>query len=256
MQTLEKLVDRIGSFLKGGKAIDDPLKKWIESKRPWAPSPITPVAIDPFSEVSGEYAAIQRCIALALVLEVPVGDLAIDGSMLVGEGVAAALLDNANDEVIHYKAFQEAAKAYGVSEAMVAGAQKFQDKLMKLAADHPPVLLAGYMELTVFFVTLAMLRKYGSPELKAMVQYVSRDEATHVRVNYHLIDTLELGDPPAMANLLRQQIIEWLVEPLTMVDEQVYWLDQSLSLRDSRKAPDLQWTKTGQFRAFFEMPGY
>jgi hypothetical protein len=221
-------------------------------KKPWTPFEIRPIEPNPITLNNGTYRALQKCIALALNLELPVGELTLSGSSIV-ENFNQALLSNAKDEATHFKAFEEAQKAYNIPYQYLGKASEYA-KLM-LSLDEHPVAVAGFIELTVFFPSLAIMRKWGNTDLKRMVQDVSRDESTHVATNYLIWDTMGLSFNNFQAiNEARKEIICWLTKDLRNVKEdQNYWLNQSEQLMNARVAPELSWTSVGIFQASFEM---
>lgn len=255
MPTNQAILDRIYSNPKPSFVNpESPLAKIQSKKKPWKPFELTPVEPNVLTLSTGTYQAVQRCIALAVALELPVGHLALNGSESAEgyQDIQTALTLNAHDEDNHFKAFEYAANAYGVPDYLFEEVEHFRDRLINLEED--PVLLAGFMELTVFFVTLAMMRQYGSPDLKRLAHYVSRDEVTHVNTNYNLVDSFGLRfNNPDSVDALRIEIVNWLTQDIS--EENRYkWLGQSNSLKETRKAPDLEWTKTANFIAFFEVP--
>lgn len=248
---LQRLLDRAQNIVKNVQDLKEPLGSVMGRKLKWSEGPL------PVVQGSGpHHVLIQRCIALALALEVPVGHLALEGAEdMVDEKTLydfkRALEANALDEVTHYRAFEFAAQAYSVPPEMVEEAQEFGHRALEL--DEHPVYIAGTLELSVFFVTLAMMRRYGSSPLKIVVNYVSRDEAAHVRTNYTIMDTLGIrATDKSVVSQLRRDILSWLTQEQ---DESAkrYWLKQSDSLWGSRKAPELEWTgKIGTVTAFLE----
>jgi hypothetical protein len=248
------------------QGIHGPLSKFINSKKAWKPFPIEERDEDPISAKMGTHKCIQKCIALALALELPVGLFAMEGSGLIDKikfipdtylnDMALALEHNAIDEENHYNGFQIASVAYDVPLEYLDQVNEFRD--LAMALDEHPVLMAGFLELTVFFPSLGMLRKWGSSSLKNLVQYVSRDESCHVNTNYHIVDQLGLkwNDFEAV-DQLREDIIHWLTSDLKYVKEMPeYWQKVSSDLKDTRQAPDLKWTRAAMMPAFFEMQNY
>jgi len=231
------------------------LAQILSRKRPWKPFPLQPVNANPITEKLGTHRTIQRCIALALELELPVGELALTGSEELAEleDMNLALRHNAKDEVTHYQAFQEAAKAYDVPYDIMDEVDGVSAPILDL--DEHPVLLAGFFELTVFFPSLSIMRKWGSPDLKRLVQDVSRDESCHVNTNYFIADKLGLEwNDFYLANDFRCSLIGWLTQDLSGVSEMpAFWHKVSENLSETRQAPDLApLTQVGMVPAFFE----
>lgn len=251
MFNLASLIDRLSQIPALVDKIMEPIRGALGRKVKWSP-----VEIDPVSPDTPGYALMQRCIALALALELPVGHLALDGHQsLVSdttlEGFRQALANNAKDEINHYEAFLKAARAYNVPQSLIEEVERISAMILSMGEN--PVYLAGTLELSVFFVTLAMIRKYGSPTLKSVTNYVTRDEAAHVRTNFTIIDTLGiLPTFPNEVNEIRVKLIEWLTSDLDQ-EEKDYWMEQSNNLYTTRKAPALEWTKPAMASAFLEM---
>lgn len=251
---LTEIQDRIQSQPKVSiEDISNPLGDYIRSKKEWKPFPIADVNPDPFTEQT--HKAVQKCIALALGLELPVGDLALEGcSWVDSQNYKAALTHNSRDELNHFEGFEIASVAYDMPLSLQTVVHDFTKELEALG-EHP-ILMAGYLELSIFFTTLAMMRKYGSPGLKQLVGYVNRDESVHVNVNMYLVDKLRLQwKNEGEFNRIRESIIRWLVSDLPE-KEQAKWLKSSEDLFNTRKAPNLEWTKAAQIPAFFELPAY
>ena len=226
----------------------------LNKKTDWSPS-IIPFQT-PTELTAQRYGVIQRCIALALVLEIPVGDYALEGILELDDPLfELALQSNAYDEVIHLKAFQEAAKAYGVKEELVKEAEQICNAFLSI--DAHPVYAAGYLELSLFFVTLTMLRKFGASLIKTLSRDVSRDESVHVKTNWHIIDEMGLGTSSLVDRQLnknRHDTVAWLVGNLQ--DKRFglkYWINQSDQLIQTRQAEGLEWTAAAVMPAFFEM---
>lgn len=258
----ELILEHIHNLSQGADSIEGELGKFISNKKEWKPFPINPKDPDPFTEITGTHECIRKCISLAIALELPVGLFAIEGASsneVNGAGLdsmAYALEDNARDEENHYEAFQLASVAYDVPLEYLDKVEEFRNKALEL--EEHPVLLAGFLELTVFFPSLAMLRKWGNPSLKNMTAYVSRDEACHVNVNFHIIDQLGLKwNDFQSVNDLRKEIIEWVTSDLKGIKEDsAHWEKVSTNLMETRQAPDLEWTKAAVMPAFFELAAY
>jgi hypothetical protein len=226
MFNLASLIDRLSQIPTLVDKIKEPIRGALGRKVKWSP-----VEIDPVSPDTPYYTLMQRCIALALALELPVGHLALDGHQsLVSdatlEGFRQALANNAKDEENHYNAFIKAAQAYNVPETLIEEVEDIAALILSMGEN--PIYLAGTLELSVFFVTLAMIRKHGSPTLKSVTNYVTRDEAAHVRTNFTIIDALGILPVfPGEVNEFRVKLIEWLTSDLAQEDRD-YWLEQSL----------------------------
>lgn len=233
----------------------------IQSKKfPWVAFPLADVDPNPITQAMGTHETVQKAIALAVGLELPVGHLALDGAESSDiKDMKAALTLNALDEKNHYQGFQNASVAYDVPYNFIEVADNYANTLMSLQESFGihPVLLAGYVELSVFFTTLGILRLWGSIDMKRLVHYVSKDESTHVLTNYGIIDDLGIKWPSLEAkdavDKVRHEIVNWLTSSLTQVKkDQEFWIKQSDSLAETRTAPGLAFTQTANFNAFFE----
>lgn len=229
--------------------------QFIDRKRAWsAPYECNPDANpDP-----SEHETVQKCLALAMALEIPVGDLVLDGLHLkrnyrkLPSDVEYALIHNANDEATHYEAFSVAYKGHQVESTPFDS--DMAALLHGLPVGYHPVYLAGYLELGVFMVTLSMLRRYGSSPVQTLVADVSRDESTHVLTNWALTDEYSLGTEGDRLRKWRHDVMTWLTSSLPNEGKYTpsFWLEQSDSLINKRRADGLEFTKAAIVPAFFE----
>lgn len=224
---------------------------FIGRKAAWSPAE---VGSEGFKDRFSHRQVVQRCIAAAMALEVPVGflteSLTETGNFTDEE--SSALLHNANDELVHYQAFSNAMVGFNVPGKMLDEAFSLCTQLEEFP-EHA-VKLAGSLELGIFFPTLSMLRKFGNASLKLMVQSVSRDESTHVLTNWHLIDKYLDNSESARFKAFRHEAIEWLTQGLSNPKfGRDYWITQSDKLMANRTAPDLAWTSTAMQLAPFEV---
>ena len=226
--------------------------KFLRKKREWEAFPFAPIQMDQVQNLE----TLQRCLVVALYLEIPVGYFTNAASYFYTRDEDDALAHNSFDELNHYNGFKFASEAYGVPQNLLDEFQPLQDELLKIASEEEFVLLSGYLELTIFFVTLAMMRKYGEDQLKNLSRYVSRDESCHVNVNYNIIDKygLTFTNPDSVENL-RKSILRFLTADLDSETSE-FWYQQSDNLKETRKAPDLDFTKVGMMPKMFEMPAY
>jgi hypothetical protein len=256
-ENIQKRLDSIKKKIPG----DNPFHDFIKSKSDWNVIPMRVHNPKDLEINDGIYDCLQRCLALALALELPVGEFTYQGSMTQVEASAArlALEHNATDELRHYEQFERAVEAYQVPEEYINHAKWFTRFIsMNIYPHENPILISGFIELTVFFTTLSIMRLWGNPQLKLVVKYVSRDESTHVRTNYQIIDSQNiLFSDYYRVNKLRLDMVSWLTEGLGDVEkDQSFWLNVSDNLMNTRKSDDLSFTRSAIEPAFFELPSY
>lgn len=228
----------------------------IRKKREWRAFPLGDV--NSFNFKTSHFQVLQRCLALALMLEIPVGYMTngASESYKLEKSEMLSLGHNSLDELNHYDAFKFASEAYNMPYYYVDEFYPIQKEVLEFAETENFILLSGFLELSIFFVTLSMMRKYGESQLINVARYVSRDESCHVNTNYYLVDKYQLNfDNFLGVNQLRNKIINYLVEPLNQ-EEKDFWHNQSESLMRTRKAPELNFTKTGIMPKNFELPSY
>lgn len=242
---LEELVSKNQHLSPGGYT-----GEMIGRKKPWGAANVDMLG---FKHQFGHYETVQRCIALALALEIPVGYLAEEGAALCDDQEAYSLLDNAKDELTHMDAFLRASRGFKVSPEYVYEAFSMCQGLDGFGVH--PIKLAGSLEMGLFLVTLSMLRKFGNAGLKLMVNSVSQDEAVHVLVNWHLVDKYLKADESLPFRKFRHAAIDWLCAGLKNPKYGAdYWHRQSDKLMENRTAPELDWTSAGMYLAPFEVP--
>lgn len=162
--------------------------------------------------------ALQRCIALALQLELPVGEWvgAFTNSEKgkISKEVDRLLKSNIKDETYHLKGFQFAAKSLPISQDIIDESVLI-GKAWDSNSSHT-IVKAGYAEMGVFMLTLAILRLTGGPELADLSQRVAEDESRHVATNRGVMK--DLGFNPALPETSIQRLINdtlaWVVGDL------------------------------------------
>lgn len=234
---------------------EDIYSKTTQSKSPWTATEYqTDINSKKALERSGILEALHKACALALTLEVPVGFLT--SSVLespLTDNQRLSLLSNSMDEVNHYTAFSNLNKSLQVSPTLLKEAKDLVAPLVDSEKYHP-IFLSGFIELSLFFPTLAIFRKFGDTTIKLLAGDVSRDEAVHVRTNWQLIDDLNIKNESPSLSLIRKDIIHWLTSSIKGSPYDFhFWLDQSNRLINTRKAEGLDFTTVGQTTAFFEV---
>lgn len=225
--------------------------KRCEAGKPtfWIPQPLRNVSPCLFGDdtlpVHAEWntqGALQRCIALALQLEMPVGEWV--GSFTKTEKSSLSpelhtlLLSNIKDETYHYKGFEYAATAFPIpcdilKESVLIGKAWNDDA-------SPTLVKAGFAEMGVFMISLAILRLLGGTELANLSQKVAEDESRHVATNRAALR--DLGYSPAIPSASIQNLIndtlEWMVGDLSVKGDDLdedYNFDLDFLMESSRE---------------------
>lgn len=219
----------------------------IEAKRkPWVPQLIKPEStrfpgknLDVF---------IQKSIALSLKLEIEVAEWVIEArkqlkSKDVPEEAMTTLYRNIRDESVHFKAFQNAGKAYGIGN-FEDEAENIYKSWESISNTIHPLWVAAMAETGVFLTNLAILRLCGGDGLSAMSGEIARDEYRHVGTNRAILNYLgeNLHKPPTALDKLREETVDWLFDGLEVsaldIDKQ-WLLDQSDELTYIGEASEL-----------------
>lgn len=229
--------------------------EFIDKKSSWKPSKLSVHNPSTYEIESGAYDTVKRAIALALVLEIPVGEYAVEGSEGLFYDQQYALVHNAADEEVHFEAFKNLAESYQVSDELVNEAS---DVASWFIDRQEFIFTAGFTELGIFFPSLAILRKYINSYGKGIIADVSRDENTHVRTNWSLIDDHNLLPSSSVLksfNRNRKDVISWLTNYLSP-REQIDFLQLSNKLIGRKEIDqNVSYTKAAIMPAFFEL-GY
>ena len=144
----------------------------------WEPVPTT----SKFTGDPGVRKVIQR-LCLLKNLEIQVGDWINAGlSEQEEETIAKALKQNISDEERHYRTVQ-ALEAY-VDPLLDKGEQLMAERIIQLWAELPQTFASAYaLEMGVFFSILPWMAKHGSPYIQQASNWISDDEAVHVRIH-------------------------------------------------------------------------
>lgn len=222
----------------------------LNQKRTWTPAEVTAGAV-----TEGSHEVLQKALALRC-LEIPVGDFITDackGDLPVAEGVMELLKSNITDEENHDVALNFAAAAHGTTERYEREAGRIQKAWLEF--DAHPVLKAGVLERSIFFVLLPIFRQLGDTGLRTISQDISRDEIVHVKANTKICQELGLKPTKAM-NALRRATMQWVLDALPESAEDQflsrdYWMKQSDMLFAKGKS-EMGWTRASRMPAFFE----
>jgi hypothetical protein len=224
----------------------------LAKKRAWQP-----VAVAKGQITEGAEDTLLKGLALRH-LEIPVKELLEEGmkrELPRTPGLLETLRSNQEDEDRHLEALDYVAAAHGTNEK----AEREVMSILKAWNEHPahPILKAGIMERSIFFVALPFFRQTGDVGMRTVSQDISRDERVHTVVNAMV--SKELGEKESQSlDKLRAATVAWLFDDLGQSSNQ--WLNKDFWLRQSRalfwtgKAPELSATKHSRCPAFFESP--
>lgn len=257
MQTQTELLSELQSLLEAQLELPEPTQEsayagFISRKSGWQPAHYQDTTFKPTG--ANTHICLQKALALALELEVPVGLFTLAASQReFTPDQRWALLDNSKDELVHYQALSNWLQGGAqIEPTYLAEAANFRQAISQLQ-EHE-VVKSGYIELGVFFVVLSLFRKFGSPSLKLLAADISTDEASHVLTNWQLIDDQQIPWADSKLNKLRRDVVAWLTEDLRSdTYGQTFWLTQSDRLISTREASGLKFTQTGLYTAFFEV---
>lgn len=224
----------------------------LKQKRSWQPVPVSKGEV-----TEGAEATLLKALALRH-LEIPVKELLEEGlqrELPKSPGVVELLRSNQDDEDRHLIALDYVAAAHGTDEK----AEKEIGSILKAWNEHPahPILKAGIMERSIFFVALPFFRQTGDIGMRTVSQDISRDERLHTAAN--ALVSKELGEEESQSlDKLRAATAAWLFDDLKSSSNQWlnkdFWLRQSRSLFWTGKAPEMASSRNSRCVAFFEAP--
>jgi hypothetical protein len=224
----------------------------LAKKRSWQPVPVSKGAV-----TEGAEDTLLKALALRH-LEIPVKELLEEGmkrELPSTPGIIETLRSNQEDEDRHLDALNYVAEAHGTN----AKAEREVMNILKAWNEHPahPILKAGLMERSIFFVALPFFRQTGDVGMRTVSQDISRDERVHTVVNAMV--SKELGEKESQSlEKLCAATAAWLFDDLKQSSNQ--WLDKDFWLRQSKalfwtgKAPEMAATRSSRCPAFFEAP--
>lgn len=200
----------------------------------WTPQVVDYYPICLYSSVDREadpqaLKLVQRLITLALKLEVEVGTMVLQGLKRelpkADPELLPLLKSNAADEGRHYKGFKFASDTYGTVDCPKLDSL-VKDWLTLGDSDSThPVHIAGLLEVSVFLISLGLLRIVGSPSLSRLAMAVAEDEFRHVQTNQAVSSGLGFWSTPSKPTQdLIDATLEW------MWGEGVTGVPQGLSL--------------------------
>ncbi len=230
--------------------VKSPYLSMIAKKRPWQAVPVSKGKTQ-----EGAEATLYKALALRH-LEIPVKELLEQGmhrELPSTPGIIETLRSNQDDEDRHLEALEYVAAAHGTD----VKAEKEVMSILKAWNDHPahPILKAGIMERSIFFVALPFFRQTGDVGMRTVSADISRDERVHTAVNAMV--SKELGEKESQSlEKLCGATAAWLFDDLGASPNQWlnkdFWLRQSKSLFWTGKAPEMAVTRSGRQIAFFE----
>jgi hypothetical protein len=197
--------------------------------------------------------------ALALRhLEIPVKELLDEGmqrELPSTPGIVEALRSNQDDEDRHLEALNYVAAAHGTNDK----AEREIMSILDAWNEHPahPILKAGILERSIFFVALPFFRQTGDVGMRTVSQDISKDERVHTVIN-HMVSK-ELGEKETESlDKLRAATAAWMFEKLGSSSnkwlDKDFWLKASYNLFWTGKAPELVSLRASRAIAFFEAP--
>jgi hypothetical protein len=227
-----------------------PYLSTIAKKRAWQAVPV-----DKGPVLDGAEETLFKALALRH-LEIPVKDLLEEGmkrELPSTPGIIEALRSNQDDEDRHLEALDYVAVAHGTD----AKAEREVMSILQAWNEHPahPILKAGIMERSIFFVALPFFRQTGDVGMRTVSQDISRDERVHTVINQMV--SQELGERESQSlDKLRAGTVAWLFEKLGSSSnkwlDKDFWLRQSYSLFWTGKAQELASLRASRAIAFFE----
>jgi hypothetical protein len=229
--------------------------KLLGRRRDW--QPIEPSANQDYNPHAK--ATLQKALALSS-LELPVGhwvSLELEKNLKKFPVNLAILLDaNIEDEAKHTRVLDSLIKVFPLTEADIAQADAFTGEADRLANIYSPIVVAGVLEVSIFFVLLPMYRFLGGAGFRTVASDISNDEQVHVATNIQL--ALDLGyNRGQKLDDFRKSIVEWLVSDLSPQNDNKflssdYWLQSSDNLYYSGKNSNFSVTQNAVMPAFFE----
>lgn len=208
----------------------------------WNPSPLPYAPLE--TEDNGIPQAIDRVLALAMQLELPVGEwvaTATKKELPISNTAMELLLSNITDETVHYKAFSNAVELYPLSDRSMLDSSLIASQWM--ADNSHPIEKAMISECGVFLCSLAFLRLFGGVNLGTLAANVSRDEVRHVATNRGVMQDLGYNfmQPTKSLFNLSLDTVEWMIDGVTVPGlDKDFFLEQSQLLITQGYAPELE----------------
>jgi hypothetical protein len=235
---------------------DSQMYQFVSRKSNWVPATYAHQVINP--NPRGYDKAVLKSLALALALEIPVGEYTLEASKSeFTQDERWALLDNAADEITHFTALHRLAHSLSPDNKELLN--EYSKEALNFAKEielcpENTIVKSGYIELGAFLVILSLLRRFGLPSMKILVGNISKDESVHVQTNWFIIDNHNIPYTDSKLNSIRRQIIDWVTNDIESNKwNTAFWLEQSDRLIETRRADSLGFTKSSISVAFFEV---
>lgn len=228
--------------------------KQLNRRRTWEIIPVSPNQ----KIVEGAEDVLQRALAIS-ALECPVGDFIdseIQSNTKIPTVVKSLLEANRDDEIKHDKALSNLQSVFPVKQEYLEDIEGVVKEAKELGDLINPVVVAGALEASIFFVVLPMYRFLGGSGFRTIANDISNDENIHVATNLQFAKDLGYNRIPRL-NKLRRAVIDWLTISLDWENDNKYlsgshWATASDNLYHSGKAPQLRETRRAVMPSFFE----
>lgn len=182
----------------------------------WKPRPISPNPICYYADTtkladeSGRK-MLQRIIGLGLHMEVNVSRYVMRGITKdlpnAGPYLPLLLRSNAADEARHELGFREANKTYGsIYDKRLENLVQAWNEESETSSN--PISVAGQLEVSVFLITLGLMRIVGSPGITELSFKIAEDESRHIMTNHAISTALGIWSNPNLE--LIDSTIEWV----------------------------------------------
>ena len=229
-------------------------------RRDWKPAPISRESLSPMvTDTNATIQVLERCVALSLQLELPVG--AFVRALLVENNLPQTaymeFYKNILDEEKHQEMFEHIAKIYTPTDEQVSVVNNFRKKIV--AFNINPLIKARDLETVLFVPIQSFMRYVGGQALERVIAEVSHDEYRHLQFNWQISDELNFGFEKEFTDFL-EIIGDWVFNPLGLSTDQhpnsYYFWVQSVRdmIRDGESERLTNLFNYGIHRAPFEIP--
>ena len=230
-------------------------KKQYNRRRDWEV-----IEVAPNQEIlKGAEVTLSKALALSQ-LELPVGEWIgaelVKSGKLMHPGIIRLLQLNQQDEIKHDKALNKLRDVFPVRKVDDEKVSEMVNIASALASHYSPIVVAGVLESSLFFVILPMYRFLGGGGFRTVANDISNDENIHVAVNLQMAKDLGYNRGNSL-DRYRLAVIDWLTEDLPSTHTNKYlsrdfWIKTSNNLYYSGKAPQLKSTQRAVMPSFFE----
>lgn len=215
----------------------------LANRRKWKPTYLTPTPYD--IEDGGVPVVIERILALALHLEIPVGNwitAATRRDLPVSDSALKLLRSNIGDENLHNIAFKRAIAAYPVSGSVMKDAESIAQEWI-ISPAHP-LEKAALLECGVFMMSLAVMNICGGRSLFNLANNISRDEQRHIVTNRSVLREIGVDpqQPTPHLDVFRYHTLDWMFDSLNipeLVIDKDWFIQQSTRLVCTGRSPEL-----------------